>query len=322
MIRRFAVAALLATAQLAGAQMLELQSQALTALREQVSQGVDEKVHLSPGGTVVEFYNQNLKHYFRTAEVAEVNAVLNGAAGPGWVRTGDDFPAWVASSLVSTSGVAVCRFYAPRPNSHFYTISASECAQVKKDPGWQYEGTSFYAVPAVAGTCTSEYMPIYRAYNNRFVFNDSNHRFTTNFAIYQQMIAQGWTAEGVVMCAPLPTTVNQQKTEQLIGGTWVISYRYGTTNYVDRLTFDGLYQSPTSGEIYATGTNQRGFVALGQYAPSISQWVAVSGYSNASAYPSDTYAMTVSGNAMTGCFYFVFYSSQPLGSCNPLVGSR
>ena len=35
-----------------------------------------------------EFYNIDLKHYFVTAVAAEANAIDNGSAGPGWVRTG------------------------------------------------------------------------------------------------------------------------------------------------------------------------------------------------------------------------------------------
>lgn len=40
-----------------------------------------------------------------------------------------------------------------------------------------------------------------RAYNNRFVQNDSNHRYATNPALYNEVLARGWLAEGVVMCS-------------------------------------------------------------------------------------------------------------------------
>ena len=43
---------------------------------------------------------------------------------------------------------------------------------------------------------------IFRAYNNRFAFNDSNHRYMTSITLYNQMLAMGWSGEGVVMCAP------------------------------------------------------------------------------------------------------------------------
>ncbi|MBK9607470.1 MAG: hypothetical protein IPO58_13990 [Betaproteobacteria bacterium] len=42
-------------------------------------------------GTVVEFYNTGLNHYFVTADPNEAAAIDNGAAGPGWGRTGLTF---------------------------------------------------------------------------------------------------------------------------------------------------------------------------------------------------------------------------------------
>ena len=50
-------------------------------------------------------------------------------------------------------------------------------------------------------------IPIYRAWNNRI---DSNHRYTTDAAVQQAMIAKGYIAEGygpgampVAMCSPV-----------------------------------------------------------------------------------------------------------------------
>jgi serine protease len=39
-----------------------------------------------------------------------------------------------------------------------------------------------------------------RLYNNRYALNDSNHRFTTDQLLYQQMTSPGWIGEGAVMC--------------------------------------------------------------------------------------------------------------------------
>ena len=162
--------------------------------------------------TVFEFYNAALKHYFRTADPAEAMAIDNGAAGPGWSRTGDDFNAWAAFAYPNEAR-QVCRFYGsivPGPNSHFYTASAAECNGLKAlavrtangIPRWNYEGLSFaIALPGDAG-CSASQVGIYRAYNDRAAQNDSNHRYTTRQAEYQQLVALGWKAEGVVMCAP------------------------------------------------------------------------------------------------------------------------
>lgn len=289
--------------------------------------GAHLKAHLSPSGTVVEFYNSTLKHYFRTVEPAEVSAILAGAAGPGWARTNDDFPAWTAASK-PPSAVEVCRFYAAGPNSHFYTINPAECAQVKLDPGWHYEGTAYYAAPAPGGLCTSEFTPVYRAYNNRFAFNDSNHRFTTVPATYQQMIADGWAGEGVVMCAPNFTTTAQQKTEQLLGGVWFTPKVTNGPLYPTRIAFTDLYQDPGSAEVYAYGETDREGVSLysdrltlAQYAVTLNQWLILAPFFSSGVYPAEVFVGLVSGNTFTGCYYFALSASNR-GSCTNVTLTR
>jgi len=150
-------------------------------------------------GVVVEFYNTTLQHYFVTASAAEQTSIDAGGSGPGWTRTGLSFK--------SGGNSRVCRFYGTPgvgPNSHFYTISADECGQVKRDPGWHFESYDFSASPPTGGAaCAPATEPVYRAYNGRFAVNDSNHRQTTNLAQYNATLALGWIGEGVVMCAPI-----------------------------------------------------------------------------------------------------------------------
>jgi hypothetical protein len=40
-----------------------------------------------------------------------------------------------------------------------------------------------------------------RAYNNGWVRNDSNHRFTTSDSTWREMQRKGWNLEGTVMCS-------------------------------------------------------------------------------------------------------------------------
>ena len=180
-----------------------------------------------PGVPTVEFYNINLAHYFVTAVQAEASAIDNGSAGPGWVRTGFSYDVYngpVSSGSINT--VPVCRFYGTPgkgPNSHFYTADATECEQVKKDPGWFYEGIAYHIQPWL-GTCPADTLPIYRTYNNRAATNDSNHRFITNANTFQQMSDKGWIQEGIVMCSPsarAPTPV--------LGGTFTDPSRSGAS---------------------------------------------------------------------------------------------
>jgi Repeat of unknown function (DUF5648) len=149
---------------------------------------------------VYEFYNTGLKHYFRTSSATEANDIDGGSAGPNWVRTGDNFYAYVAGS--GSPGSDVCRFYTFGANSHFYTAFASECASLKSpNSGWTYEGLSFRIPLPTESGCATGTIPVYRLYNDRFSFNDSNHRFTTNAANIGPLEAQGWKYEGVAFCA-------------------------------------------------------------------------------------------------------------------------
>ena len=157
--------------------------------------------------SVIEFYNTTLDNYFITADASEAAAIDNGSAGAGWSRTGNSFKAGGSTS--------VCRFYgsqSPGPNSHFYTVDPAECANLKvlqastpaTQPRWNYEGLAFSSTPATSGACLSGTTPIYRAYNNGSTRGvDSNHRITSSQTAIQQVVARGWSNEGVVMCAPL-----------------------------------------------------------------------------------------------------------------------
>ena len=56
----------------------------------------------------------------------------------------------------------------------------------------------------VAGVCPVGTTNVYRVFDGRL---DANHRYMTDKAIRDQMVAKGWIAEGdgpdlVVMCAP------------------------------------------------------------------------------------------------------------------------
>jgi len=70
----------------------------------------------------------------------------------------------------------------------------------RSDPGWIYEGEAFGAAMPEQGQCEAGMTPVYRLYNNRWMFNDSNHRFVTRPALRDQMVGRGWIYEGVAMC--------------------------------------------------------------------------------------------------------------------------
>lgn len=153
-----------------------------------------------PMGVATEYHNTILDHYFLSTSDAE-NAIIDaGGAGPGWERTGETFR--FAHFDPCSGDPRVFRFYAPSARSHFFTADAAECGGLRGwDSGWIGEGVAFGAVPAQNGSCPStRYTKLYRLYNNRAAFNDSNHRYTKSPAIYQEMIAKGWVGEGVALC--------------------------------------------------------------------------------------------------------------------------
>jgi hypothetical protein len=72
-------------------------------------------------------------------------------------------------------------------------------------PFFDLETTNAFYVylPDAAGLCAQGTIPLYRLWDAR---PDTNHRYTTDPAIREQMIARGWVAEGsgigVVACIP------------------------------------------------------------------------------------------------------------------------
>ncbi len=160
---------------------------------------------------VFEFYAPSLNHYFRTA-IPEEAAALRSNPNLGWQYTNNDFKAYLRSDRPA-SALLVCRFYGHPvigPNSHFYTADPGECAFLKQlqqqtpdgVPRWNFEENAFAIDVPASGVCpASAPIAVYRAYNDRAAQNDSNHRYTTDLGVYQQMVNQGWKGEGVVMCA-------------------------------------------------------------------------------------------------------------------------
>ncbi|MEP7328331.1 MAG: hypothetical protein ABI777_03905 [Betaproteobacteria bacterium] len=155
---------------------------------------------------VVEYFHAAFGHYFITYLTDEIAKLDNGTF-VGWARTGKQFKAWTAAG---TDLSPVCRFFttafAPK-SSHFYTPFAPECSVVKANAVWSYEGEVFFTQQAsVTGVCPPNTLPVYRMYNNG-QSGAPNHRYTTDFNVRAQMLAQGWIPEGagtigVIMCSP------------------------------------------------------------------------------------------------------------------------
>jgi len=167
----------------------------------------------NPGGggaaatvPVVEYFHAGLDHYFVSSLPADIAALDSGAL-KGWARTGKTFNAY-AQPVAGAN--PVCRFYLPPANgdSHFYSASPDECAQVAaRFPTFVHEAADVMhiALPdTVTGACPAGTVRVFRLWNNRA---DSNHRYTADPAVRVEMLARGYVAEGygpdaTIMCAP------------------------------------------------------------------------------------------------------------------------
>ena len=153
---------------------------------------------------LIEYYHAGFDHYFVTAIPDEIQKLDNGAF-VGWARTGLSFNVFASGA----SNAAVCRFFSTAfdpKSSHFYTPLASECATVKTNPDWQFEGEVFNVDLPVAGECAANRRPLYRLYNNG-QGGAPNHRYTTDLSVRAQMMGLGWIPEGdgigVIACVPM-----------------------------------------------------------------------------------------------------------------------
>ncbi len=164
--------------------------------------------------SVVEYYNRSLDHYFITANPAEI-ADLDAGNKIGWARTGTGFSAY---GTAAAGGTPVCRFYIPPGlgDSHFFSASPAECAEVQvKFPQLVLESTAAFYLPlpdGATGTCAAGTIPVYRLWNKRA---DTNHRYTVDPAIRDEMVHMGYVAEGagpdiVTMCSPTSSPASPQ----------------------------------------------------------------------------------------------------------------
>jgi len=153
---------------------------------------------------VVEFFNPPLNHFFLTAVPEEAEAIDRGVVGPSWQRTGQSFKSYPAES-VGGDAVEVCRFFGTPgvgPSAHFYTADPAECALVKANAHWLYEGIAFRARLPVAGQCPAGTLAVIRFFWPGGTVTASRHRYVRDPAVLQGMRAAGWVEEGAVFCAP------------------------------------------------------------------------------------------------------------------------
>jgi hypothetical protein len=155
---------------------------------------------------LIEYFHQGFGHYFVTSIPDEIAGLDNGTPA-GWHRTGSAFNVYDAAG---PGTVPVCRFVSTafaQKSSHVYATPA-ECSVIRANPDWQLESADVFdvAAPHPDGQCDVGFEAVYRLYNDG-EGGAPNHRYTTDPALRQQMLAKGWLPEGlgpdgVEMCAP------------------------------------------------------------------------------------------------------------------------
>jgi hypothetical protein len=158
--------------------------------------------------TVRELYNPVLNHFYMASTAAEANA-LTTSPYMSWVATGLGFKAWPSAYLPPDQhplvGSPVCRFdLAGHPSAGYAFLSdvQSDCDMLMSSRGWNYLGTVYYSVPVDANQkCPAGYLGVNRAYNNGAARFDTNHRYSTSDSIMRDIVRDGWTYEGTVMCS-------------------------------------------------------------------------------------------------------------------------
>jgi hypothetical protein len=138
-----------------------------------------------------------LGDYFLTAYPTEID-MLDAGRIPGWQRVGSAFRAWTSTVSLREGEIPppgllpVCRIWLG--DSHFLSISATECALVAQFPNYLETDAAFFGtLPNLdTGACPADQATVYRLWNP----HGSNHRYTTQTAVRDEMKARGWIPEG------------------------------------------------------------------------------------------------------------------------------
>ena len=134
----------------------------------------------SNGEIIVAEYRRVLSdQYFLASDISERALLETGGGNGDWFRTNVAFTAWQNVGTFPADTVPVCRFFgaASGPTEHFFTANPDECALLKSNPRWVYEGDTF-RVRALAGdACSVEYQTVIRFYKPGATVATSRHLY-------------------------------------------------------------------------------------------------------------------------------------------------
>ena len=175
---------------------------------------------------MVEYWNPQFDFYFMTSrenEKSTLDNIVDSAANHLWYRSSYWFKTNPASSASTSS---ITRYFIAGAakggtrGSHFYTALNADRVAISATGLERFgaactgatgtfcnEGIDSYIAPPIgtgaSATCLTGEVPIYRAFRGspRY-FDDGNHRYLTNFAMYSYMVNElGWSGEAINFCA-------------------------------------------------------------------------------------------------------------------------
>ena len=170
-----------------------------------------------------EYHHAGLDHDFTTTRVDEMLALARGAT-PGWTPTGKAQRYALTPWIEAVTPVCRLLLLDPVRYSHFLSASPAECASIAAGGGAVLESPALFhvALPIVEG-CKGRIThpsgawkpvdlgaPVYRLWNGKV---PPNHRYVTDEAERDAMVARGWVLEaagahGIAWCAsagsPIP----------------------------------------------------------------------------------------------------------------------
>ena len=144
----------------------------------------------------VEYFNAALGRYLVTATPAEIASLDGGREGPGWVRSGGQFGAWLHPGDAANL-VAVCRFYPAASGTRLHTPNSASCGAAADAEVRIYPAAAFYLAAQQGGACPGGTTPVYRAVDSA----GASHRFTVDYTAWRN--TPGFTLESTLLCAPL-----------------------------------------------------------------------------------------------------------------------
>lgn len=132
--------------------------------------------------SVYRFYHYSSGSHFYTTSESEKERVITTLSSK-YRYEGYKFAGWKSGN--SASRVPVERFYRKTTGTHFYTVSPTESARLKRQSDFRYEGVAYYGQKDITDTDDWEgQCPLVRFYN----FTNKTHFYTTSYTEAENVI--------------------------------------------------------------------------------------------------------------------------------------